>query len=106
MREIRGEMTTAIPSFIRAGSWKQSDFPPPVASIVSVSLPARIDEIVSSCKGRNEVYPQYFFKISSIGWRLLLCKISLSQTISYVPPSLEKKQEDAAGLNAAIEFPK
>jgi hypothetical protein len=34
--------------------------------MVSVSLPARIDEIVSSCKGRNEVYPQYFLSTAAI----------------------------------------
>jgi hypothetical protein len=55
MREIKGEMTTAIPSCSKAGSWKHSDFPPPVASMVRVSLPARMEKIVSSCSGRKEV---------------------------------------------------
>jgi hypothetical protein len=32
--------------------------------MVKVSLPARMEEIVSSCSGRKEVYPQCFFKVA------------------------------------------
>jgi hypothetical protein len=35
-----------------------------VANMVRVSLPARMEKIVSSCSGRKEVYPQRFFKMA------------------------------------------
>ena len=54
----------ARPSRIMAGSWKHSDFPPPVGRMASTSSPARAEEIISSCLGRNDVYPQYFLNIS------------------------------------------
>jgi len=34
--------------------------------MVNVSLPARRDEIVSSWRGRNDVYPQYFLRTAAI----------------------------------------
>ena len=54
----------ARPSRIMAGSWKHSDFPPPVGRMASTSSPARAEEIISSCLGLKVVYPQYFFNIS------------------------------------------
>jgi hypothetical protein len=44
--------------------------------MVRVSLPARMEKIVSSCSGRKEVYPQCFFKMalsfSLTGFRKIL----------------------------------
>ena len=58
---ISGETTTVKPSRINAGSWKQSDFPPPVGSTANTSFPASASRMISSCKGRNEVKPKYCF---------------------------------------------
>ena len=58
IREMRGDMTMAVPSVISAGSWKQMDFPPPVGMSASVSFFCRMVEMISSCSGRNPVYPK------------------------------------------------
>jgi hypothetical protein len=50
-----GEMTTAMPSLSKAGSWKQSDLPPPVGRMVRDSWSSRMARMVSSCQGRNWV---------------------------------------------------
>src|SRR6187551_209476 len=61
---IKGLITRHTPSLSREGTWKQTDFPPPVGSSASVSLPDKTDSIISACNGRKESYPQTFFKIS------------------------------------------
>ena len=48
-----------------AGSWKQSDLPPPVGSSAKTSLPASESRMISSCNGRNEVKPKYCFSSGS-----------------------------------------
>jgi len=45
--------------------------PPPVGRIASTSSPASAEDIISSCLGRKEVYPQYFFKISFTNTKIL-----------------------------------
>ena len=42
----------------RPGTWKQTDFPPPVGKIANTSFPSRAAEIISSCIGRKLSYPQ------------------------------------------------
>ena len=62
---ISGETTTVRPSRASAGSWKQSDLPPPVGSSAKTSLPASESRMISSCNGRNEVKPKYCFSSGS-----------------------------------------
>ena len=52
--EMSGETTMAVPSIIKAGIWKQMDFPPPVGMSTSASLCCSTWLMISSCKGRKE----------------------------------------------------
>ena len=53
IRAIRGVTTSAMPSRISAGTWKQTDLPPPVGRIASTSFPSAAAEIISSCIERK-----------------------------------------------------
>jgi len=66
--------------------------------MVRVSLPARMEKIVSSCSGRKEVYPQCFFKMalrfSLTGFRKILLYVFIELRINngttsrtQIPPS-------------------
>jgi hypothetical protein len=56
-----------MPSWTMAGTWKVIDFPPPVGIRPRVSFPSATDRIICSCKGLNEVKPQYFVNICLYG---------------------------------------
>jgi hypothetical protein len=53
MSEMSGLTTTVSPGSTRAGTWKQSDFPPPVGMITIVSRPSSTASTACSCPGRN-----------------------------------------------------
>ena len=55
MREMSGEMTRVTPGIIKAGSWKQIDFPAPVGMMARQSLPSRRVWMTSCWPGRNDV---------------------------------------------------
>ena len=58
---MSGETTTVSPGRRSAGSWKQSDLPPPVGSTAKTSLPASESRMISSCNGRKELKPKNCF---------------------------------------------
>jgi hypothetical protein len=58
MSAISGDSTTVTPSRQSAGSWKQSDLPPPVGMMASTSRPARTASTISSCPGRKPENPK------------------------------------------------
>ena len=64
MYAIRSYYAMQMPSIAIVGTWKVSDFPPPVGMSPSVSFPDAILWIISPCKGRKLSYPQYFFSMS------------------------------------------
>ncbi len=55
---ISGETTTVSPSRSSAGSWKHSDFPPPVGITASTSRPSATAVTISSWPGRKASKPQ------------------------------------------------
>ena len=63
---ISGEMTTVSPLWRSAGSWKQSDLPPPVGMMASTSRPARMAATISSCPGRKASKPKTDFRSSLV----------------------------------------
>ena len=66
MRAMSGETTRHRPSVAMAGTWKHTDLPPPVGIRARVSFFCSADFMISSCIGRKESYPQYFFKMPCI----------------------------------------
>ena len=50
---MSGETTTVMPGSSSAGTWKQSDLPPPVGRTTTVSRPERMAETAASWPGRN-----------------------------------------------------
>ena len=48
IKEINGDTTIVIPSNIKAGTWKQIDFPADVGIIASTSLLDKIVSIISA----------------------------------------------------------
>ena len=56
-----GETTTVNPGSASAGSWKHSDFPPPVGRRAKTSLPANASWMISACKGRKASKPKCCF---------------------------------------------
>jgi hypothetical protein len=65
MSAINGDTTTVRPGRTNAGSWKQSDLPPPVGNKAKVSLPTNESRMISSCNGRNESKPKVSFSVAS-----------------------------------------
>ncbi len=61
---IKGEITRVMPGNNIAGTWKQTDFPPPVGISTRVSFLFSTPSIICACKGRNCSYPKYFLRIS------------------------------------------
>ena len=57
---MSGETTSATPgsSPIRAGTWKQSDLPPPVGSTTTLSRRSSTAWIAEPCRGRSVSNPQ------------------------------------------------
>ena len=49
MSEMSGEITIVTPGSTVAGSWKQSDFPPPVARHTETSYPLNTPSTASRC---------------------------------------------------------
>ena len=64
---MSGEITTAKPGLIKAGSWKHNDLPPPVGSRANTSLPARTSETISCWNRRKDVKPKY--EVRSLSFR-------------------------------------
>src|SRR5436190_11565775 len=61
---MSGDTTIVSPSRIKAGNWKQSDFPPPVGINTNTSRPASASRMISSCNGRNWSCPKCFLTVA------------------------------------------
>ena len=66
---ISGDTTMHNPSLAKAGTWKHTDFPPPVGSSASVSCPSNTDWMISCCIGRKASWFQYCLRIC---WMVML----------------------------------
>ena len=53
MSAMSGETTSVTPGRSSAGSWKQSDLPPPVGMMASVSRPEATASTISAWPGRK-----------------------------------------------------
>jgi hypothetical protein len=65
IREISGEITITSASRATAGSWKQSDLPPPVGRIASVSRPCSTEAMMSRWPRRNAPSPKRARSVAS-----------------------------------------